>query len=514
MFNFSDIKTTQQIISERFKLSNILPAYNDYLAHSPDEGLFEHTELTSSYLEVIVKANKLDKVINNLIRGSIVKGDIDLYNWIKRLFIESIIFHDLGKVNVNYQVVKMKNFLFKENDDVFSTHHSLLSSYLYLVYYIDILSNIQSSSEKKQIALFSFCILFSYAIAKHHSSDYYIDFSKSQFEDYINDFVKYVDVFSLNVSEKYKKDFFANFVNNIKQSSNFIAKENNNEFYLWCLLKLQYSLLTAADYYATNHYKSSLKSIYCEEDFGIITNNFADYLINQFKTTKEYNQKLLLDYQLYLDMPLSELQNVSNENLQVLRQKLGAELIDAIKRNKNNKIFYIEAPTGGGKTNLSMLAIIQLLNLIKDEITKIFYVFPFTTLITQTYKSLKETFSLSDKDIIQIHSKAGFHTKNIKNNDEDYDNDRQNYIDYIFVNYPISLMSHIKFFDILKSNSKDINYILHRLANSIVVIDELQSYSPSEWDKLKYLISNYAEAFNIRFIIMSATLPKIDGINV
>lgn len=514
MFNFSDIKTTQQIISERIKLSNILPAYKDYLAHSPNEGLFEHTELTSNYLEVIVRVNKLEKVIDNLIRGSIAKGDIDLYNWIKRLFIESIIFHDLGKVNVNYQSVKLKNPLFRKNDDIFSTHHSLLSSYLYLVYYIDILLNRQSNSEKKQITLFGFCILFSYAIAKHHSSDYYIDFSKNQFEDYINDFIKYVDVFCLNVSDKCKKDFFTNLINNLKQSSNFIANETNNEFYLWCMLKLQYSLLTAVDYYATNHYKSSLKSIYSEEDFGILTNDFADCLINQFKTTKIYNQKLLSDYQLYLNIPLSELQNVSNENLQVLRQKIGAELIEEIKQKKDNKIFYIEAPTGGGKTNLSMLAIIQLLNLKKDEITKIFYVFPFTTLITQTYKALKETFSLSDKDIIQIHSKAGFHTKNKKNNDEDYDNDRQNYIDYLFVNYPISLMSHIKFFDILKSNSKDINYILHRLANSIVVIDELQSYSPSEWDKLKYLISNYAETFNIRFIIMSATLPKIDGVNV
>ncbi|MDP3446060.1 MAG: hypothetical protein Q8T08_24630, partial [Ignavibacteria bacterium] len=59
---------------------------------------------------------------------------------------------------------------------------------------------------------------------------------------------------------------------------------------------------------------------------------------------------------------------------------------------------------------------------------------------------------------------------------------------------------------------KENNYILHRLANSIVVIDELQSYSPSEWDKVKYFISNFAQSFNMRFIIMSATLPKIHSI--
>jgi len=51
---------------------------------------------------------------------------------------------------------------------------------------------------------------------------------------------------------------------------------------------------------------------------------------------------------------------------------------------------------------------------------------------------------------------------------------------------------------------------MHRLANSIVIIDELQTYSPSEWDKVIYFINKYAKYFNIKFILMSATLPKID----
>jgi CRISPR-associated endonuclease/helicase Cas3 len=52
------------------------------------------------------------------------------------------------------------------------------------------------------------------------------------------------------------------------------------------------------------------------------------------------------------------------------------------------------------------------------------------------------------------------------------------------------------------------------LANSIVIIDELQAYNPEHWDKIKYFIAKYAELFNIQFIIMSATLPKIDEIEL
>jgi CRISPR-associated endonuclease/helicase Cas3 len=365
-------------------------------------------------------------------------------------------------------------------------------------------------------------LLCSYAIANHHKGEYQIDFSKNEFKSYINEFIGYIDTFQFISSEKFNRDLFVCetknkddlFTQNLKQSANYIAKQNKNEFSLWSLLKLQYSLLTASDYYATNHYKSSLQSIYAENEFGIITKELSDKLIDNFSNTKDYNQQLLSNHKHYLDIPLSELQNSSFDNLCLLRQKLGAELIEGIICNQDKRVFYVEAPTGGGKTNLSMLAIVKLLEQNREKITKIFYVFPFTTLITQTFSALKETFALSDNEIIQIHSKAGFHTKKEEEEDGFYDKERQNYVDYLFINYPICLMSHIRFFDIVKSNNKEINYILHRLANSIVVIDELQSYSPSEWDKLKYFISHYAESFNVRFIIMSATLPKIHSIGL
>lgn len=57
------------------------------------------------------------------------------------------------------------------------------------------------------------------------------------------------------------------------------------------------------------------------------------------------------------------------------------------------------------------------------------------------------------------------------------------------------------------------NYILHRISNSVVIIDELQTYSPSHWDKIIYFLHQYGRHFNIRFILMSATLPKIDKLS-
>jgi CRISPR-associated endonuclease/helicase Cas3 len=139
----------------------------------------------------------------------------------------------------------------------------------------------------------------------------------------------------------------------------------------------------------------------------------------------------------------------------------------------------------------------------------VFYVFPFTTLITQTFKSIKESLEIDNNSIIQLHSKAGFHEKG----DGTYGNEKRIYLDNLFVNYPIALMSHVSFFDILKGNEKESNYLLHRLCNSLVIIDEIQTYNPEHWDKIVYFLANYAQSFNIRVLIMSATLPKIDALH-
>ncbi len=284
-------------------------------------------------------------------------------------------------------------------------------------------------------------------------------------------------------------------------------KDFKDPFSLFALLKLNYSLLTAADYLATTHFMNNWKNLY--KDFGVLDQNLKIKITNNIKNSTDYNKKIfeIVEKNNYtLDFP----QESNLKNLNILRQNLAIETIKNIRENADKNLFYLEAPTGSGKTNLSFLIIGELLRqdvqLNKDSITKIFYVFPFTTLITQTFQTLKETLGLTNSEIVEIHSKAGLTQKN----DDEYGEKRLNIIDYQFMNYPISLISHVRFFSILKSNKKSENYLLHRIANSIVIIDELQAYSPKEWDKIIYFIKKYSDYFNIKFILMSATLPKID----
>ncbi len=470
------------------------------------EPLSEHTLKTIEYFLRIIELNSLEKVIDRLI-SKLDFNNVAIGNFLKKLFLNAIVFHDFGKINPNFQVY-IHNDAFKFDEDVkIGTEHSFLSAYVFLNWFShEIQLSNQFSPEEKYIVL-GYSFLFTIPILKHHSGyiakDYDFDSKKT------NSIHKFISLFGI----KMPYDFIKNLIQNEERI--WATFKNLDLFPLFALLKLNYSLLTASDYYATNEYMNDI-SYLTEEDFGFITENLRTRLFHYFENNDKakYNGELLRDTEKYLSKSLDELQKKSNVNLNFLRQKLGAEVLTNIEKYKDDKVFYIEAPTGGGKTNMSMIAVRKLLEL-HSEINKVFYVFPFTTLITQTAKAIKDTMGLGDNDIAQVHSRAGFQSKDYENEeDAKYGKEKRNEIDNLFVNYPFTLLTHIKFFDILKSNKKNTNYLLHRLANSIIIIDELQSYTPSEWDKVKYFISQYAGLFNIRFILMSATLPKIDEIKL
>jgi len=495
------------------RLHQLYASRNNYFAHireDSNETLLQHSELVNKYFLKLIEIHKIDPVINILI-GNLIDSYTDLNKKTISNFIHSVFFaipqyHDFGKLNPNFQAVKMSNPEFNNKKNSLGSDHSKIGGFsLIQSFLIEANKSIFSPIEK----LMNLYILFAfhYSIKQHHApsleynNEYY--FEEEFIEDIFNeidttgifDFTKEI---TLRIGDKFNQGILPEAQNKIKDS-----------FPLFALLKLNYSLLTASDYLATTHFMNNWDQELMS-DFGVFDEMLKKKIISKAETSTSYNRKTYKELENYkLDFPTEK----SNTNLNKLRQNLAVETINGIRNNLDKDLFYIEAPTGGGKTNLSMLALAEFLrndiDTGKNNITKVFYVFPFTTLITQTFKSLKETLGLNDYEVVQIHSKAGFSQKGP---DDKYGKDKLNIIDYQFVNYPLALLSHIKFFDILKSNRKSANYLIHRLANSIVIIDELQTYSPSEWDKVIFFINKYAKYFNIKFILMSATLPKIDNL--
>lgn len=485
-----------------------------YLAHLPKnksfqkrESLEEHSNLVFNYMGKLIDSFGLKLIIENLLTDSFnVNWSEKNFSHLFDLFLESIYFHDFGKINPNFQVIKMQNEDFCKKALIYNSDHSFLGYILFVQYKLKEANLIQDANEFEHYMVLLF--LFGFQIAKHHSSHlddvtsylhYKFDFIDSEKNQYFEDIDKLLELTNIKKLTELQLMNFPDISNIVKEILKGNAKES---FPLFALLKLHYSLLTASDYLATTHYMNNWEAQLT--DFGQINKELRQRIINEVRTSKNYNAEV---YNNHDGFQFAYPTEANNKNLNRLRQELSVEVIQNIRSNKEKKVFYIEAPTGGGKTNLSMLAAAELLAT-NDEISNLYYVFPFTTLITQTYTAVKETMGLKEDEIIQLHSKEGF-----KEKDDQYGKEKKNHIDYLFLNYPVALMSHVRFFDILKTNRKESNYLLHRLANSIVIVDELQSYPPKIWDKLIYFIQNYARYFNIRFILMSATLPKLDKLS-
>ena len=497
----------------------LIPKMNDYFAHLPKpeqnnrnpELLAEHSVMVMAYTQKIIEVHHLNEIIERLINDSIPENLNNkqlLTERIHKLFWQAIAFHDLGKLNHGFQRNRMHNEAnFLKVKHPFQNQHSVISVYLFLaLFFADFLK--MQLFDEEQIFLCNVALYLSYPIYKHHSSS--IEQAQDE-ENWDNTDLftlsPYLSLFNHPLNDEQIGNFHTYFLGNA--NFNFLFEHFNesifkveNAFPLYALVKLNYSLLTAADYLATAYYMNDWKSMLT--DFGILNSSLKEKIIINVQTRKSYNKAVYDTITERKNLNPNNYTEQSNQNLNALRRCIAMEVIGNVRKNTNKNLFYIEAPTGSGKTNVSMLALAELLKT-DSSLQKVFYVFPFTTLITQTYQSLKDTLGLDDGELAEVHSKAAIQTGK-------YENDYLNYLDNLFMNYPITLLSHVRFFDVLKTNEKETNYLLHRLANSVVIIDEIQSYSPKTWDKIIYFIANYAKYFNMKFIIMSATLPKIGDI--
>lgn len=520
------LKSANEIVYELPALSDFLIDAGTYFAHLPKsamtfpkETLEEHVRLVNTCALRLIEVHHLDEVINKLVADYDKNGDERTSNYLKKLFIHTIVFHDFGKINEHFQLDKMKNNSFKEvlprNSPIGSTH-SALGAYIYLTKHLHEIVFEYNQNPR----LITACIYLSYSIFKHHGSRFTDDTlittnfdelqAKYKFEEVSQFLSKYLTRFGYQINP----NILGMIGKNDWLKSNLRLVEHNS-FSLYALCRLNFSLLTASDYLATHAYMNQAPL----SEYGVLSLNrineiythvTASEWINETEGKRNYNKAVFEKVDHYhLQNPIV----ASGDNLNLLRTEMAIEVIRNIRAHKKQNLFYIEAPTGGGKTNLSALAVLELLKLHQGKNNKVFYVFPFTTLITQTYKALKETLFLGDHEMVELHSNSGM---KVRENEEDdvYGSDKINYIHHLFVNYPFAFLSHIRFFDILKTSEKEINYLLHRLANAIVVIDELQSYNPEHWDKVIYFIKQYADKFNIKFILMSATLPKLDRLHV
>ncbi|CAA6825103.1 MAG: CRISPR-associated helicase Cas3 [uncultured Sulfurovum sp.] len=424
------------------------------LAHTskgvPSETLIEHSNLTLEYLQKIIDDKKLDELIDNLI----LTIDEEYKILIKEMFVGAIYLHDLGKKNPYFQAHKMDNNLFEAYQNASgSSEHSYGSSTQYLEYYKEIISKVEMRVKRDKLKFILYG--FSYAISKHHGK-------LSLFEDYREEEL----VSSFRHLKKFKIEPF--------------------NFYI--LNKLLFSLLVSSDYYATTAYMAGLATTH----FGSITDDKKQKIIDAFE-----NDKII-----------KAIRANEVKGINILRSQMFLEAEQNLLEHLDKHIFYLEAPTGSGKTLTSINLAMTFLK--KDEqVNKIFYIFPFNTLVEQTRGVFEEIFK--DTLNIEVINAITPIKETSDAEQEKVESDYQkSYMNRLFFHNELIISTHIAFFNILFGTSKEDNFPLWQLANSVIILDEIQSYDNNLWSYMTKFFAIYAKALNIKIIIMSATLPKLD----
>lgn len=120
------------------------------------------------YAELLMTNNGAGEAVERAIKLLKIDGEElseSVRNIVRRYFEQAIYLHDLGKVNPAFQWKKMKNGVVGQRGKLGNSHHSLLSSVLYLHIYLSELRIMEQSGElssgkrrnKKIFAFFASC---------------------------------------------------------------------------------------------------------------------------------------------------------------------------------------------------------------------------------------------------------------------------------------------------------------------------------------------------------------------
>lgn len=470
------------------------------------EILKEHVDRCYHYFEELWEHKNFKAVFENFQKELAPELSDEGIKLFYSLIVNVIIFHDCGKINPRFQSIKMKNTLKKWTaiDCLDGTKHSILSAAIYFDYFYEkIQESLLSKDEKNMIHVFM--LVNAYVISRHHGN-------LSRFEEFLEEFQpnrQLADIFSCmnqgDFTEVYHGPFCKrdrHMMNMPRQNTriyhSFLEKQSSHAG-LYTYIRFLFSVLVSCDYYATSEYDNGIQM----SAFGTIENT---EFVTQYEKSERVKQIRRFNPESCVD---------DKKDINILRNRMFYEAEQTLLENKDANVAFAEAPTGAGKSNLAMNCSLKLLD---KNINKIFYVYPFNTLVEQNYDTLEKIYGQTDifKSIAVINSITPIPLNGTRKFWENLDKEENEkfyqkaLLDRQFLNYPFILTTHVNLFQIMFGCEREAAISFYQLAGSVVVLDEIQSYKNVLWTEIMMFLQCYSRLLNMKIIIMSATLPKLD----
>lgn len=221
----------------------------------------------------------------------------------------------------------------------------------------------------------------------------------------------------------------------------------------------------------------------------------------------------------YLILP--EFKGDNKSNINHIRNEIRKSVLKNVRdpQNITQRIFTLTAPTGTGKTLISLSAALILRNKLKEAFKlenepHIIYSLPFTSIIDQNYKVFVEVLSQIDdfetresEYLLKHHylSEIFYKTEGIET-EKDVDESLaliESWESEIIVTTFIQL-----FHTLIGYKNRSLKKF-HNIVNSIIILDEVQNIPIEYWKLIEEILTAITVYFNCRIILMTATKPLI-----
>lgn len=493
-------------LSEILNLAYPVYAHTNSKVHAERETLQEHTTLCEKYFLRLLDKEKMRDTFDRI--EPVLTGDTDrkYADWFWQALHDVISFHDTGKINPVFQREAMKNKAFANIhiSKLNERNHAALSAYIYLDYQVscvDCLHEIAPIERDKRINFYEIICINAYLIMKHH-----VDLDT--FDEFIDEIQEGGKLRNIDVQmeqKSYRQLYYGKYSKRSLSKYAAILHEAKKEteerkFAKYIYTRLVFSLLTACDYYATNEYVTGTEIKY----FGSVKE------IDDLKTSFEKTERMRTIRTFCPEKAVDD-----GKDINYLKNMLFYEAERKLEKHADENIFYLEAPTGCGKSNVGFNCSFHLA---EKGMGKIVYVYPFNNLVEQNRVSLEEMFP--EENILEKAAVVNSITPikrdeiAVRNSDEFESNWSEcnwskSLLDRQFLNYPIILTTHVSLFQTMFGTEREAVFGFHQLVGSVIVLDEIQSYKNAIWTEIMMSLQYYCKYMHCKVLIMSATLPDL-----
>lgn len=166
-------------------------------------------------------------------------------------------------------------------------------------------------------------------------------------------------------------------------------------------------------------------------------------------------------------------------------------------------VFSLTVPTGGGKTRASLA--FALSHATAHNKTRVIYVAPFTTIIEQTAATFRAIFQQHGHEVIEDHSRTSeFH-------DADENTERAQTLSAENWDASIIVTTTVQLFESLFANKPRRCRKVHNLANSVIILDEVQSLPAHVLTPVLQILNDLVSNFGVTLVLCTATQPSFDA---